>query len=358
MNELVGNLGDVASGALVAHAVEPDRSGPTLSEDGHTREAACLNCHIPLAGAFCHACGQRAHLHKTLMSLVHDLAHGVFHFEGKIWRTLPMLAWKPGEVTRRYIDGERARFVSPLALFLFSVFVLAAVLGSLPGKGAIDGLREGWNASGASTSKIEQMNKAALGEALKQREAMVRAGKPTTDVDGKISRIRGDQEALTKLAEDRPSDVVANTNMRSKLEFINERWKHAKANPDLLIYKLKNSAYKFSWVLVPLSLPFVWLLFPFSRRFGMYDHAIFVIYSLASMSLLTVALATLAVIPVLATPVSLGFAFLPPMHMYRQLRGTYSLGRVSAVVRTLLLLLCVVFVFTLWVCFLVVVGAA
>ena len=53
--------------------------------------------------------------------------HGVLHFEGKIWRTLPLLAWKPGELTRRYIDGERARFVSPIALFLFSVFLMFAV---------------------------------------------------------------------------------------------------------------------------------------------------------------------------------------------------------------------------------------
>ena len=31
-----------------------------------------------------------------------------------------MLAWRPGEMTRRYIAGERARFVSPVALFLFT----------------------------------------------------------------------------------------------------------------------------------------------------------------------------------------------------------------------------------------------
>ena len=52
----------------------------------------------------------------------------MFNFEGKIWRTLPMLAWRPGELTRRYIAGERARFVSPVALFLFTVFLMFAVL--------------------------------------------------------------------------------------------------------------------------------------------------------------------------------------------------------------------------------------
>ena len=39
-------------------------------------------------------CGQAAHIHKTLGAFFNDLLHGVFHFEGKIWRTLPLLAWQ------------------------------------------------------------------------------------------------------------------------------------------------------------------------------------------------------------------------------------------------------------------------
>ena len=38
-----------------------------------------------------------------------------------------MLVFKPGQLTRRYVHGERARFVSPLALFLFCVFAMFAV---------------------------------------------------------------------------------------------------------------------------------------------------------------------------------------------------------------------------------------
>ena len=59
-------------------------------------------------------------------------------------------------------------------------------------------------------------------------------------------------------------------------------------NPELLLYKLKTNAYKFSWMLIPLSVPFLWLLFPFSRRFRLYDHTVFVTYSLCFMTLLVV----------------------------------------------------------------------
>src|ERR1043165_6971337 len=87
---------------------------------------ACLNCGTPLGGRYCHACGQSSHVHRSLGSIVHDLAHGVFHFEGRIWRTAAMVPWRPGELTRRYVRGERARFVSPLALYLFTVFLMFA----------------------------------------------------------------------------------------------------------------------------------------------------------------------------------------------------------------------------------------
>ena len=123
IESIAGGLADIGTGAAVAGAIERERSGG----DGHTHEGACLNCGTELVGPHCHACGQRAHVHRTLGAFFHDLLHGVLHFEGKTWRTIPMLAWKPGQLTREYIDGKRARYVSPIALFLFVVFLSFAL---------------------------------------------------------------------------------------------------------------------------------------------------------------------------------------------------------------------------------------
>ena len=93
----------------------------------------------------------------------------------------------------------------------------------------------------------------------------------------------------------------------------------------MLLYKLKTNAYKFSWALIPISVPFVWLLFPFSRRFRLYDHTVFVTYSLCFMMLLLMAGTLVGLVsPSIA---SLAWFFIPPIHMYRQLRGAYSLTR-------------------------------
>ena len=80
-------IGDAATGVVLSGTVEP-KTGVT---DGHTHEKNCLNCGAELVGDYCHACGQRAHVHRSLGAFFHDLLHGVFHVEGKIWATLPML---------------------------------------------------------------------------------------------------------------------------------------------------------------------------------------------------------------------------------------------------------------------------
>ena len=119
-------VADVVTGGIVAQAVEP-ATGAAHVKEHHGPSDTCRNCGASLNGAYCANCGQAAHLHRSLLSLGHDILHGVFHFEGKIWRTIPELFFRPGRLTRRYIDGERAKFVSPMALYLFTVFLMFAV---------------------------------------------------------------------------------------------------------------------------------------------------------------------------------------------------------------------------------------
>jgi len=121
-----------------------------------------------------------------------------------------------------------------------------------------------------------------------------------------------------------------------------------------LFYKLKTNAYKFSWALIPISAPFVWLLFPFSRRFRMYDHTVFVTYSLCFMLLLLVT----ATVVGLAAPAIEDLAWLvPPFHMYRQLRGTYGVGRWGGIWRAAALSIFAFIAISLFVSLLVTVGA-
>ena len=116
---------------------------------------------------------------------------------------------------------------------------------------------------------------------------------------------------------------------------IRSAWQQARENPQLLIYKLQTNAYKFAWLLIPISVPFVALTFLWRREFGLYDHTIFATYSITFLFALA-GLATFVSYFWSSTVAGLLLLY-APVHMYWQLRGTYGLRRFSAFWRMLAL---------------------
>ncbi len=100
----------------------------------------CLNCSEPLTAGprgparFCAACGQETRVQPpTLREFAQQFGGAYFSTEGAMWRTLKLLLFKPGELTRLYLAGRRKHYVLPLRLYLtisVLVLLLARVLGS------------------------------------------------------------------------------------------------------------------------------------------------------------------------------------------------------------------------------------
>ncbi|SEN72488.1 Protein of unknown function [Sphingomonas gellani] len=356
-------IGEVGDGLMLARTVEPF-AGEAAGHHAHRVDGAlCLNCGTRLIAEHCHRCGQNGHVHRTVGAIGHEIAHGVFHFEGKMWRTLPMLAWRPGDLTRRYVAGERARFVSPMGIFLFSVFLLFAVVANLPG----------WHLGDTAWLSDDNIADARIALAKSEKHAADRVGELSRDLAQQRAEREPDTRAIARLTEklERARTEQANIARTASLlpgaenethadadNWIQAKWRHARENPQLLLYKVKSSAYKFSWVLIPLSLPFIWLLFPFRRSVGMYDHAVFATYSLSFMSLLLITLAILGALGLSGGWIALAALVIPPLHIYKQLKGAYRLSRVGALWRTCCMLLFAAITCTLFVTMLLYLGTA
>lgn len=353
----IEGIGAAVAAGLAGRAVEPRHGGRAGGGGESSPGLRCLNCGASLVGSHCHQCGQRADVHRSFGAIGHDLVHAIFHFEGKIWNTLPLLAWRPGDLTRRYIHGERARFISPLALFLFAVFLTYAVL-AMVGSGG----RVGEDIARAAEA---QTRSNALKESFEEEVDRVDARLAAKDLPAaERQQLMDERATLQKSAGylriarrltpaeldkgppvlDDPvdqvmtgADFLSQTKVDTGVSFIDAGLQKAIANPALMFYKLQANAYKFAWALIPLSLPFLWLLFPFSRRFHTYDHFVFITYSISFMLLLFVAvrLFNLTIFGDVATAFALLYV---PFHMYRQLRGAYRSSRFGAFVRTNLLL--------------------
>lgn len=98
------------------------------SHHGHPA-AGCLNCGAATAGNYCQHCGQATHLHvPSAREFLHEFIAHYVALEGKLWKSLGKLLFKPGFLSREYIEGRRVRYLEPLRLYLsFSIIFFALV---------------------------------------------------------------------------------------------------------------------------------------------------------------------------------------------------------------------------------------
>lgn len=351
MSGLGEGIGTMVEGGLLGRAVEPGAG----EISGHAAgPVTCANCNTRFEGHFCPQCGQKAHLHRSLAAIGHDIMHGVLHLDGKLWNTLPLLVFRPGELTRRFIAGERAKFVSPMAMFLFTVFAMFAVFQMVGISAPTDLPSEVIGGTGKDDAKaFETSIRDQIATLEKERAGLPARSERRAQIDNEL---KGLELVRAKNAGEAAGDVGLSVNTGSSWLDKNllEKWKK---NPGLMLYKLQANGYKFSWLLIPLSIPFLWLMFAWRRQFKAYDHAVFVTYSLSFMSLLFIAMSIMSTIPGGAGWAALLFMIGAPLHLYKQLRYAYGLSRFSALWRFGVMFFCTQIVLTLFMLILGLLGA-
>ena len=339
--------GALATAGLAAKALDGHAQATT------THAGTCSNCAAQLVGPYCHACGQTGHVHRSIWHMLEEGLHGLLHFDSKTWRTLPLLVARPGLLTRRYIDGQRVRYVPPLGLFLFTIFMMFFVLSftNSSGKSAPSGRTE------ARAELVKELENAKA-EVVKATQQLAAAKDTDEHADAKedLAEAQADERAAAALvsvfdktaaaAKNPASTTVTADELKamSRLNFNADGlkskgvFKELANNPELMLYKFKNTAYKFSFMLIPLTLPFLWLMFFWKRDVTTYDHMVFSMYSLSFMSLLFITVVLLGMTDFTSGIVGY-LLWLPPVHMFLQLKETYRLTFFSAFWRTIALLM-------------------
>lgn len=357
--------GGAVTGGLLAGAVEK----PT-GKAGEAHPGVCSDCGAATSGNFCSNCGQPTHVHRTLLHLGEELLHGVMHFDARIWRTLPLLWLNPGRLTREWVQGRRTRYVSPLAIFLFTLFVMFFALSFAP------------HHEGPAVQADEIAQQRAAVEAAQRTVDELRADNPQPQAIQAAQMVVDQRRAqLTQLEtelRDGRADGLKPGSWQASLKDMatgdaDDEASHGSAkvmgqevktdghglgatiakklqNPDLALYKLQQTLYKFAFLLVPLSIPFVALLFLWKRGFTLYDHGVFVLYSLTFMAMLLMLMVVAGSFWGTFGLVVINLAALAiPVHMFAQMKGAYSLSIFSALWRTMALMVFCTIVIALFV---------
>lgn len=351
-------VGAAITAGLVSSAVEG-------AEARKPARGQCINCGAELAGTYCAKCGQPAHVHRKLAHMVGEFLHNLFHLDTRAWRTLPLLLFRPGQLTHDYIHGKRARYISPLAMFLLSVFTMIVVFEALGGSRI--GIGNQGNSVEEITSRIGEAE-AALAAARAKAAELEAQGADADDIDEARDDV-GDVEAelgglrialraaslRTSAGADAPPAAGAPRasveeegafydQIRASTEsgeikidtgwpMLDQKIREKLLNPELAIYKIQNTADNFAFLLVPISLPFIWLMFFWKRGVTLFDHTVYILYSLSFVSILLIVMALLALVTG-----AMGFALQPLLlgalaHSFFHLKGGYGLGWFSALWR-------------------------
>lgn len=82
----------------------------------------CANCGAAVTGSYCAQCGQRrfTEADRRFGHLLAQFFEAATDLDGRFWGSVRALLFLPGRLSRDYMDGRRARWMSPIALFLLA----------------------------------------------------------------------------------------------------------------------------------------------------------------------------------------------------------------------------------------------
>jgi len=270
---------------------------------------ACLNCGTALKGPFCYFCGQPdRNFMRFFPVLLRDMMEDLLDLDSRFIRTMKPLLFKPGRLTRDYMEGRRFRYAPPMRLYIFSsiiFFLLAALLSS-------DSI--------SVISDTDESGSVQIVEApiAKQEQADVAQSDPTADTSGETgldaTLVIGEDgevdEALFKLddisfndepwdRETNPVDIKwlskwLNDRINDEIEGSPQKAEQINDNPNLIIDKVFDVLPATMFVLLPVVALIFKFWYLFAKRYYI-EHLIFSLHNHAFLfvSLILILLAIL-----------------------------------------------------------------
>ena len=98
------------------------------------RGERCLNCDHPLdkSDKYCPACGQQNSTKKLAFDdFFNEFFAGIFAYDSRFRRTIRVLLFRPGKISKDYIGGKRMRYANPFRFYLSASIIFFLIWGFL-----------------------------------------------------------------------------------------------------------------------------------------------------------------------------------------------------------------------------------
>jgi hypothetical protein len=292
----------------------------------------CLNCGTEVAGRFCQQCGQEnVEVKESFFQLLRHFVEDLTHFDGKLWKTVKLLLFKPGSLTKLYIEGKRASYIHPIRMYIFvsAVFFLFMFTGEAPVKPEGAG-------SKANTSKDFA---SGLQEGLE-----LELDNDTVNYKT-IAAYNAAQQKLPSSKKDNWLDAV----IKKKGIELNEKYggdnlKIGKA----LIEKFENYFSRMLYISLPIFAFFIWVLYRRNKNHFFVDHIIFSIHIYCAFYIILFITQIVSIVnDFFSDQLSGIIAFIVPLslvfYLYKSLKNHFNQSRKKTLLKCLLLILLTMF---------------
>lgn len=331
-----------------------------LVEDDAQSAEMCLNCGTTLTGQYCGNCGQRARSRLiSIWELVRDAFGDLLELDSRLWQTLIPLTVRPGQLTRDYLEGRRARYMPPFRTYLVLsiIFFLVAFFDPAEELGIFLGAEESSPAAEESSQTpaqefrdgfIEGLTAQSTAESPSPGEALPEEDQ-ASDNDSSSFNIQLENDATTTEndcddieADDLP-DWMSTWLTADRLQAACERL--VADDGKAFLGKLLDNVPAALIALLPLMALILKILYPLSKRYYV-EHVLFVLHFHAFVFLiLTLQIlfsrltAALALSDTISTITTVAVTLYIPIYFFKAMRRVYQQNRIMTLSKFVILAL-------------------
>lgn len=352
--------------SIDSRILRPDQSYE-LSPD---ESPVCLNCHARLRGQYCGHCGQRSRNRLiSIWQLLQEAFGDLLELDSRLWRTLVPLLTRPGQLTRDYLEGRRARYMPPFRTYLVLSVIFFVVAFFNPQKdlslffepepkATAEEVAQAEVDKLAAAARIEERRQSAI-ETLQGLEA---GGMIPDEIVAEI--IDADDEVSINLENDPDSSGIFGDCEDASISddgdlpewltkrFPDERVKEicernkARGNDNFAAAMLDNIPIAL-FVLLPLMALVLKILYPLSRRYFV-EHLLFFVHFHAFFFLMLIVQILFArtagllgpedgAVDSISTLILVIASFYIPVYLYKAMRRVYGQGHLVTLLKYLVL---------------------
>ena len=303
----------------------------------------CLNCGTTFGGQYCGKCGQRAHSRLiSIWELIRDAFGDLFELDSRLWQTLLPLVIRPGQLTRDYLLGRRARFMPPFRTYLVLsvVFFLIAFFDPREELGLLFEPRAEPTEQAAEFDQHAAEIRDGVLQELAEQDIIVGGEELPESLqdedDGGSVNLKltdGESDFDCDVSDIESADIPQWLSRRVTPERLQIMCERVRADDGrALLDKLLDNVPAALFILLPLMALVLRVLYPLSKRYYV-EHLLFVVhyhaffFLILTLQILFARFGSLVGIPEKATDIALfGASLYIPVYLFRAMQRVYGQG--------------------------------